>query len=256
MKHLKSISLALALLLAFTAVAQQPQPQQRPGHGVAALGAACDGVWQDIQTANQSLKLMPQQPLTRADRTRLSCLLEAIGRTTFDARDPEFNSFLAMEATWLAVSAYGPAAYDFFAGQLASQQSQPVERGLQRVLLERGHPEAFRRYFAEQRGKGAPGQPTAQPNHSAYVLFEPLIARGTCSSGLCSERLSETVQLVRANLDVVDRQLQAAESFEPMSPTDEAKRDARHVREAARSLRATIGRISRGEAAIGAVTPR
>ena len=161
---------------------------------------------------------------------------------------------MASSATKLVVGAHGPAAYDFFAEQLHADLADSVRHGIQVDLMGAGHPEAFRLYFSERRETLNRHENWIHEPGAAPSLFAPLIFQGKCSDGVCSDRIPETLQIIAANLDILELELQATEPFREQSRTVDAEH-AQDMGDAAPTLRAAIARIKRGEAVIGAVSP-
>jgi hypothetical protein len=247
-KHLTTLLLGLLVLFVASSVAGQ-QPQKPEAHGVKALESACDGAWLQVQATVTALSHMPKNALDRAGRVRVTCLLDAIGKTTFDA-DPQMNDVYTHSAVSTLVGVYGPEGYDFFASEYA-RQSARIQRALDAALFGRGHPDAFRRYFEARRSNDARYEPHTQSLAATAAVWSPVIERGTCSKELCSSRIEETLQVVRKNLDIVDADLALTESVEPSSTSFEARDSAEKTRNSARHLREMIGRIRRGEVVMG-----
>ena len=249
-KHLTTLQFALLVLFVASSVAGQ-QPAQPEAHGVKVLESACDGAWLQVQATVTTLSHMPKNALDRAERVRVSCLLDAIGKATFDA-DPQMNDVYTHSAVSTLVGVYGPEGYDFFASEYPRQQSARVQRALDAALFGRGHPDAYRRYFEARRSRDARHESSTSVAASPAV-WSPVIEHGTCSKELCSSRIEETLQLVRKNLDIVDADLALSESVESSSSSSEALEAAETTRSSARHLREMIGRIRRGEVVMGRV---
>ncbi len=240
-------TLLLALIVLLSASSVSGQQLHTAGRGVQSLESACDGAWLRIESAVSSLSHMPKDALDRAERERVTCLLASIDKTTFDA-DPQMNDVYARVAVSTLVGVYGPEGYDFFASELANQ-SPEVQRALDAALFGRGHPDAFRRYFQMRRSNVA--REERRSIAATPAVWAAVIERGTCSEELCSSRIGETLQIVRQNLDVIDGDLVAAESFSPSSATPDAAEQAARTRSSARRLRDIIGRVRRGEVVLG-----
>ncbi|HEY0370940.1 MAG TPA: hypothetical protein VGD79_03010 [Thermoanaerobaculia bacterium] len=252
MKIKRPTPMLLALLgsLLASSVAGQ-QPEKLEVRGGKALESACDGAWLRVQATVMALSHMPENALDRAERVRVTCLLDAIGRTTFDA-DPQIDDLYTHSAVSTLVGVYGPAGYDFFASEYA-RHSARVQRALDAALFGRGHPDAFRRYFETRRSHDARRESPTPSVAASPAVWSPVIERGTCSKELCSSRIEETLQLVRKNLDMVDADLALTESVEPSSLSSDALEAARKTRSSARHLREMIGRIRRGEVVMGPI---
>ena len=215
------------------------------GRGAQSLNSACEGAWLRIESTVASLSHMRNDALDdRAERTRVTCLLDAIDKTTFDA-DPQMNAVYTSVAVSTLVGVYGPAGYDFFASEFP-EQTLRVQQALDAALFGRGHPDAVRRYFEKRRSTVARGESQTQSMRATPAVWGSVIERGTCSAELCSSRIEETLEIVRRNLDIVDADLAAAESL-----TSEASEQAAKTRKSAQHLREIIGRIRRGEVAFG-----
>ena len=221
-----TILFALIVLLAASGVSgQQPHPA---GRGIRSLEAACDGAWLRVESAVSSLSHMPKDALDRAERERVTCLLAAIDKTTFDA-DPQMNDVYARVAVSLLVGVYGPEGYDFFSSELANQ-SLRMKKALDATLFGHAHPDAFRRYFEMRRSSAAHEE--RRSVSATPAVWAALIERGTCSEELCSSRIGETLQIVRQNLDVIDADLVEAESVSPSSASSDAVARAARTRRA------------------------
>lgn len=78
----------LASFIGASASAQQME--RASARGVKALESVCDGAWLQVQATVTALSRVPKNALDRVGRDRVTCLLDAIGKTTFDA-DPQMN---------------------------------------------------------------------------------------------------------------------------------------------------------------------
>jgi len=234
----------LCFSLAVSAFGQQPSGNA-PLRSRAELTTTCDGAWKDVHTAIDNLKRLDLS--TNTERERLTCLLEAIGATTFDSRDSNYNQlFFKMEVESL-VHAYGLANYDYFATQMRLRTGR-LHDALRGVLLKAGHPEAFRDYFAEQRlATSGAAKKTQTPGVARF--WAPFIEDGKCLDAACSPRLPETLAVIRANLDLVAKDLEVSAKAAPTDASPNVQRDRREDER----LLSVVGRVERGELAIGRV---
>ena len=248
---MKRIAIAIILVLgAGSAFAQSSRPEPV----AAALSDSCNGLWQEVEAAIREVRLL-HSPIDKQRAENLGCMLAAIDSTTFDARDSRMNEILASGATRLLVDIHGGGALDFFAGQLP-KQSRDARRRLVAVLLEHGHPDAVREYFAVRRAHLNRNESWERESSAVLGVFGPILERGTCSAAVCSEHMAQTAQLVRANLDILDLELQAIEQRPtPRSESPRAVEEAEKVRAVARRVREQVGRIQRGETVVGTAPP-
>jgi len=230
-----SASTTVLMLLCTVASGQQPAGAKDP------LSAACDGAWTEVRQSIDQLRTI-NLTSTREGREKLSCLLDAVSRTTFSSRDADLDILLAHQAVKLLIDAVGPDGYDFFAAQIQAYPSRRVQPALVNSLLSHGQPEAFETYFSELRRDSADKDAPKRDSQAALALFEPLVLHGRCSAELCSARLNETLRIVGSNLGLVEVQLRRLES-DAASTSNSLERSRR--------LRGAIQRIVLNEARMG-----
>lgn len=217
---------------------------------LATILPSCSGAWESIQRASAEVQTL-NATMTREVREQILCLLDGINTTTFD-KDSQYDNLMAVEFTKVIVAAYSRNGLDFFAEQLPQQPAR-VRRGLASALLEYGHPVAMRQYFEARRARLARGESLSDAPSIALGLFGSYFENGTCGAGRCTEHLSETLAMIQANLDIIDMELAAVEKrATPQSRSPETAERAQREREAASRLRGLVGRIQRGEVALGA----
>jgi hypothetical protein len=216
-----AIALCLCLACATTSTAQD-------------LRTACGGAWQEVQSNIGRVRRF-DPVVSREGKATIQCLLQAIDDETFAAKDAELNRVLQSQAIGMLIGVYGPANYDVFA-ELLPAQPEAVKRGLMSALLERGQPEAFQAYFSPRRATVSAHRPL-DGNPAAARLLRPLIVHGTCTTSLCSNRLDETLRILRSNLDLIIAELEATEA----AATGDSAQN-RQIRAEAKELLDTIGR--------------
>lgn len=217
---------------------------------LATILPSCGGSWESIRRASAEVRVL-DAPMTREAREQILCLLDGINKTTFD-KDPQYDNLMASQFTRVVIMAYSKAGLDFFAEQLP-QQPERVGRGIATVLLDYGHPVAVRQYFELRRAKLARGETWNRESSIALGAFGSFLEDGNCGDSICSDHVAESIALIQANLDIVDMELAAIEKrATPESRSPQTVADAQRERMAASRLRNLVGRIQRGEVAIGA----
>lgn len=176
----------------------------------------------------------------RLDETHASqadCLLKTLAATTFDSHNPAADQQYADVKIALLVAAYDPSAYDFFAGRLDSVPVR-LQHGLMMALVDAGEPDATRMYFDMRRT-------AAQPVSAATPLYYRAMLDGHCAKAPCSPRLTESIAIVHANLDIAAAELRAVAALPPrhgasgdeLRHMDEMRRDALSLLERVQRMR-------------------
>ncbi len=233
----KHLILLAGLLVAAVAHGQTIMASSELPAAEKTLASACGGAWSAVMPAVLSgNRLAPDEART----AQVRCLLQTIGATTFDARNQTADQTFVDLKIDLLLGAYTPAAYDVFATHLGTSPDR-VRHGLIAALIDAGQPDAMRAYFADRRTQldhhNLPG------SLSAPTLYRALLA-GHCSKAPCSPRLSESLTVVRANLDIVAAELHATLELTPpvAASADELQKMAAVHREAGELLQ-TIDRM-------------
>ncbi len=245
--HLLLFILALPLATGVFAQSTAPRETAAPDPRSNTL-PSCGGAREAMDRAIAQVQVLDVK-MTREVREQILCLLDGVNKTTFD-NNSQYDNLYAAYQTRFIVMMYSNAGLDFFAEQLP-QQPDRVRRGLSTILLESGHPVAVRRYFEVRRAKLTAGE-TWDRENSMVGLFGSFLEDGTCGGGLCSEHLAETLTIIQANLDIIDMELAAVEKrLTRQSQSPETAEHAQQERELVSRLRGLVGRIQRGEVAIG-----
>jgi hypothetical protein len=243
----KHLILVAGLLIAATSHGQTIVASSELPAAEKALATACGGAWSSVMPAVLSGKrLAPDEART----AQIRCLLEALGATTFDARNQTADQTFVDLKVDLLLGAYTPDAYDGFATHLGTSPDR-VRHGLLAALVDVGQPDAMRAYFADRRkqldDRTLPGSLSTPTRYRALLT-------GRCSKAPCSPRLAESLMVVRANLDVAAAELHATlELTAPVAASAEELQKTAAVHREAGELIQAINRIERGEATIGKV---
>jgi len=230
----------LCSLAAYAASAQQPT-RDVPVYNRAQLATVCGGLWTEVNAAIDNLKRLDLS--TEKEKQRASCLLDVLAATQFDARDRGYNElFFKLELKSL-VHVYNVASYDFFASEMRARTGRTHD-ALRGVLMAAGHPDAFRDYFAERRVATEKAQAPG-----AARFWSPFVEEGKCLDAACSTRLPETIGVIRANLGLVARNLEASSNAAPLDTTPKVQNE----RQEDERLLTVVRRVERGEATIGRI---
>jgi hypothetical protein len=251
---MKSQSIFAILFLALAIHPRAEAQVERSPGAIAAnpLSAACNGTWGEVMDARYSLQKLKGIE-TPAVQQKATCLLHAIDVTTFDARDPQWDAFLAAEDVRFLVGAFGQSGYDFFATQIPLHHER-VRAALAGVLFQHGQPDAVALYFGERREQLTRGAQIGEQARAIPSRYRPLLEKGECPEPLCSSRMPETLRVVGENLDIVQKDLEGTTTLKPRAgASDQEVKDLEKRRADARDLLEVVGRLRRGEATIGKV---
>ncbi|HEX3108664.1 MAG TPA: hypothetical protein VHU41_06190 [Thermoanaerobaculia bacterium] len=229
----KHIALLAAILVTSLSVgAQTILVSAETAHAETAFESACGGAWGSVLPSILSNKRMH---VDDAHASQVGCLLKALAATTFNAHDAAADQRYVDVRIGLLVAAYDASADDFFASQLPTAPTR-VQHGLVIALVDVGEPVATRMYFEMRRAE-------VQPVSDATLHYYRTMFAGRCLKAPCSPRLTESIGIVRSNLDIAETELRAVAA---MTPREGASADElRYIDGVHRDALAMIERVQR-----------